>query len=136
MTWCGWAWPYVQPVRDGVVLPDLDPGDQRIGNAIKAIEHELVRHQVVKMRIPLMSRAPPVGQKSAMRFRSLVDGWASLSAMIRIDIGRSWTNLAEGSAKIAHRVVECGIKRQDGVNSEQPDRPAGGGPFGDDAESH
>ena len=91
---------------------------------------------MVKMRIPLMSRAPPVGQKSAMRFRSLVDGWASLSARIRIDIGRSWTNLAEGSAKIAQRVVECGIKRQDGVNSEQPDRPAGGGPVGDDPESH
>jgi hypothetical protein len=136
MTWCGWAWPYVQPVRDGVVLPDLDPGDQRIGNAIKAIEHELVRHQVVKMRIPLMFRAPPVARSR----RCDSDRWwmAGLHcrAMIRIDIGRSWTNLAEGSAKIAHRVVECGIKRQDGVNSEQPDRPAGGGPFGDDAESH
>ena len=51
-TSCGWAWPYVQPIRDGVVLTDLDSSDQRIRNAIKAIEHELVRHQVVKMRIP------------------------------------------------------------------------------------
>jgi hypothetical protein len=60
-TWCGWAWPYVQPVRDGVALTDLDSRDQRIGKAIKAIEHELVRHQAVKMRIPLMSRAPLFG---------------------------------------------------------------------------
>ena len=39
------------------------------------------------------------------------------------------------SAIIAQCVVERRIKRQDGVNSEQPDRPAGGGPFGDDPES-
>ena len=45
-----------------------------------------------------------------------------------------WT--AGASAKIAQRVVECGIERQDAVNSEQPDRPAGGGPVGDDPESH
>jgi hypothetical protein len=43
--------------------------------------------------------------------------------------------LAQASAKIAQRVVECGIKRQHAVKSEQPDRPAGGGPFGDDPES-
>ena len=36
---------------------------------------------------------------------------------------------------IAQRVAERGIKGQDGVNPEQPDRPAGGGPFGDDPES-
>ena len=91
---------------------------------------------MVKMRILADVPSSSCCQKLAMTFRSLVDGRAYLSAMIRIDIGRSQTNRAEGSAKIAHRVVECGIKRQDGVNSEQPDRPAGGGPVGDDPESH
>jgi hypothetical protein len=72
-----------------------------------------------------VNRARPLGGKDCG------SGLRQLMAARSVPVAE----LSEASAKIAQRVVECGVKRQDVVKSEQLDRPAGGGPFGDGPES-